>query len=281
MKRIIFFFFCCLLYGWGTIYAHEESYIIEAYGGPVKYQKNGTSIWMEVNRGLVLFSNDYICIEENGYVTIGYQNYPYNFNTPCNAKIYDLVKEKKNKNSKQYSQKSFLKTIGTNKSDTLPFHMKQIGAGRDRGTGKDTINYKALAKTLTWMGALACTKMEIPQINGITFNRIKTDEGALNFEYSNSSGRDYYINVLHVNKYTNKISLCYVITKEVKERACPITPNGYTSCNRGLNFPNTSDDVYILIALDYPYDSEKLNNKLTQLRIDTADKTDIHIKYMW
>ena len=282
MKKILLIFLC-LISGWSAIHAKEE-YIIEMYGGSVRYKNENSKEWQSVSNNLILSINDSICLEKGGYVTIGYRNTPYKFSSSCTARIYDLVREKRKEQSKQFTTISFLQEIGANKKKTSPFQMKQVGMGGPRGgddkTKTDTIDYERLSQTLAKVGALACSKKKSPKIKGIAFNKIITDEG-LCFEYSNSSGYDYYINVLHVNKRTKKISLCYVIMKDVKEQACPITPNGFTSCNREVYFPNTEDDVYVLIALDYPYDSYVLDNELIYYPIDAVGEVGSYIKYMW
>ena len=282
MKKILLILLC-FISGWSAIHAKEE-YIIEGYGGSVKYKKENSKEWRSVSNNLILFVGDLICLEKGGYVTIGDRHTSYNFSSPCTSEIKKLVQDKRNEQSKQFTTISFLQEIGANKKKTSPFQMKQVGIGGPRGgvdkTKTDTIDYERLSQTLAKVGALACSKKKSPKIKGIAFNKIITDEG-LCFEYSNSSGYDYYINVLHVNKRTKKISLCYVIMKDVKEQACPITPNGFTSCNREIYFPNTEDDVYVLIALDYPYDSYVLDNELFYYPIDTVCEDDVYIKYMW
>lgn len=281
MKRIMFIIFC-LIYGWTTIYSHEETYTIETCGGDAIYKKVGTSTWQAVHSDLVLFSNDSICLKGEGYVTIEYRNHSYLFKSPRLEKIYNIVQEKKKEDSKRYTKNSFLREIGANESKQTPFQMQQLGIGDGRGQGKDTIDYEILAATLASIGALVCTETESPQIKGISFEQFNVDEKGLNFEYSNSSGKDYYINVLHVNKRTNKISLCYVIMPNGQKCGCPITPNGYVSCNREIYFPDTPDDIYFLMALDYPYNSYELDNELVYHTINMANnKVDIHIKYMW
>ena len=284
MKKIVLIFLCFVC-GWSALHAKDE-YIVEMYGGSVKYKNENSNDWRTVYNNLILFTNDLICVEKGGYVTIGYRNTPYKFSSPCASKIYDLVSEKRKEQSMQFTLKSFLQEIRANRGEVSRFQMRQSGIGKSRGGDdsdtiyRDTIDYIQLAKTLAKVGSIAFTEKESPQIKGITFNKIITNEG-LSFEYSNSSGQDYYINVLHVNKRAKKISLCYVIMDNVKEQACPITPNGFISCNRGIYFPSTPDDVYILIALNYPYDSDKLDNWLTRYTIDASGKINSSIKYMW
>jgi len=267
-----------LLIGWGVALAQYE-YMIEACGGKVEYKKHESKEWHSLVKNMILTTMDSVRILKGGYLLVEYGNTPYRFTDPCAATIYELVNEKKNERAKHFTTKGLLKEIGTNKEQ--PLQMKQVGLGSKRGTVGSMLDYEALADTLSWIGLQACSGKESHIIQGVVFRKHKISEGELEFEFDNRTSKDYYINILHVNKRTERLSLCYVITSDVKEGACLITPSGFCSYAMDIFFPDTPDDVYILFALDYPYDSNALDTELMFHSINRVKNMDIDLKYMW
>lgn len=191
-----------------------------------------------------------------------------------------LTREQRIERSKHFTTKGLIREIGSGKTEG--FQMRQVGAGGTRAFGKKAeINYDALAETLAWIGGQACSGAKSPKVKGITFKRIEQPNGEWDFEFENHTSLDYHINVLHVHKRSKMVSLCYVIEHEVKMNACPVTPSGYCSCGMDIFFPNSDEDLYILIALEEPYDSYVLDNELPYYRTDKAQKKVETIQYMW
>ena len=286
MKKVLFVALC-LLCSWSTMYAQYE-YTVETFGGDVQYKTNASSQWQAVHAKLILSTNDSIWVKKGGFARIEYGNHPYEFTAPCISTIGELVKNKRTERSKHFSAKGLLREIGSD--NTQPFQMKQVGAGKMRQVGSggtrgdieiDIINYEALADTLTRIGAMACAGGKSPKVKGLVFVHHKPNKEEVGFDLENHTDKDYHMNVLHINKRTKKISLCYVVAPDVKENACPITPSGFCSCDMDIFFPDTKDDMYVLIALDYPYDSQKLDDELFYHRINEAKNIDVRIKYTW
>ena len=267
-----------LFLGLFAIYAQYE-YTIESCGGKVEFKKHESKEWQSLVKNTILVTMDSVRIPKGGYMLVEYGNTPYRFTNPCSGTIFELVYAKKNERAEHFTSKGLTKEIGTNKEQ--PLQMQQVGLGSRRGSVESPLDYEALADTLAWIGAQACSDKASPIIDGINFYKKQHSGDELDFEFENRTSQDYYINILHVNKRTKKVSLCYVITSDIKARACLITPSGFCSCAMDVYFPNTPDDVYVLFALDYPYDSEALDTELMYHQIDKAENMNVHFKYTW
>ena len=225
MKRI-FCFALCLLGGWSLSMAQSD-YKVKACDGNVTYKPIHGTEWRAVTVNQVLTSTDSVRIQSSGSVRIHYGDWVYSMSSPGKTTVYDIVTTQRAERANHFTTKGLLREIGTD--ETQPFQMAQVGAGGARGTGKD-IDYEALADQLTWIGAQACTGNKSPIVKGVTFRRNKLSNGDWEFEFENKSGKELYINILHVNKRDKTLSLCYVITPEIKQNAYPMTPSGFCSC---------------------------------------------------
>ena len=198
---------------------------------------------------------------------------------PGKVSVLTMVNDAKNEKSRNIS-KGVNREIKTGKTQLMEYSMRVVGVGTRAVQSSDTI--EMYADQLIWIGARAISMAQNPSIKGITYQRILTESGEVEFEMENQTDKDYYMNVLHINKREKKLSLCYVITSQVKPNTCLVTPSGYKSCSLGVSFPNTADDVYVLVVFDKPYDSEALDNELYYRQITpNAKKIDAGIQYCW
>ena len=282
MKRILSFSLSILC--WANTYA-QSYYFVEA-GGDVQYKKTSSSQWHTFSKGstLVLAGTDSICINNGGYAKIDDGNTPYYFTSTCKSTAKVMVRNKKTEQATNFSINGLNKEIGSEEKE--PLRMSQVGAGKARSLVSDPNNYDLLSDQLTWVATLACSGANSPVLNGLTLNKRKQDDEQIDFELENKTNIDFYMNVLHINKRTQTISLCYVIPREVKHSACLMTPGGYRTYNLGIHFPDTKDDVYVLVAFKAPYDSDKLDSKLIQrvFHLDTVpniSQTEIPFLYKW
>lgn len=278
MKRILSILLC-LTTGWICAQA-QTKYRVGSFKGDVQYKQRGSApSWKTVELDLILEAPDSISLAEGSMIRIidTERNRIYNSRGAVKEPVYKIVNEAKNSLAARILRGMNISLRG-DKRDTIAHSMKVLGAGT---RGEQAIDYDELAEQLAWIGAQACSGAKSPKLDGITLKRYKLSGGELDFEFENRTEQDYHINVLHVNKRTHSLSLCYVITPEIKANACPITPSGFCSCAMDVYFPDTTDDVYILIALKEPYDSNALDNELMYHRTDKAKKTKTDILYMW
>ena len=281
MKRILFI----LLFGACGWLGMQAQYRVFTVQGDVKYktiQKGAT--WLNIQEDVSLQATDTLLILKDSYVRIEFipQNKIFKISTQGKFAVHEGVEKVKNDNAKRILQ-SLNKEISSGKTIAMQqsiHSMEILGAGA-RACQNQSIDYDALAEQLAWIGAQACSGAKSPTLDGITLRSHKLSDGELDFTFENHTKTDYHINILHVNKRTHSLSLCYVITPEVEANACPITPSGFCSCAMDVYFPDTEDDIYVLVAFREPYDSYALDNELLYHRTDTAKKTKTEIKYMW
>lgn len=281
MRRFLFITLC-ILCGWVSGHAQFRVY---SYEGKVRYKKAGQEArWNAVEEDTELTSADSLYVPRKGTIRIEYipQSKTYTIKGERKNDLYQLVRDAKNTLASRIL-KGLNISILSGEKDTMgnSIHAMEVLGGSSRATGESAIDYDQLAEQLAWIGAQACAGKPSPTIDGITLKRHKLSGGELDFEFDNLTDNDYYINILHVNKRTHTLSLCYVITPEVKANACPITPSGFCSCAMDVYFPDGQDDVYVLVALKEPYDSYVLDNELLYYRTDKAKKVQTDIQYMW
>ena len=272
MNRIILL--AIFLVGCVTMYA-QSNYQIIAYKGAVEYRTASVD-WRPVQSNLTLRSIDSIRIHKSASVEINYRNENYLFTLPCTDNMYSLLRQGRTARTSHFSMAGVLKEINSGKKE--PVRMLQVGAGEARGTLSE--DYDLIADQLVWIGSQAAHGTEISPIEGIVLNQIVHVDNKVEFELINNTDRDYCMNVLHINKRTRTLSLCYVITDDIKKEACLVTPRGYKTCGMDIYFPNTEDDLYVLVALDSPYNSMVLDEELSYRRIsENTQNVDSKILY--
>lgn len=281
MKRVLIIPLC-LFCGYLGVLAQYRVY---AYEGQVMCKNPAKqSAWKAVVEDMELSATDSLYIAPKAVIRVEYmpQNKTYTIRGEAKNNIYQLIRDAKNTLAVRILRGLNISILSGQK-DTMShsIHAMEVLGGVSRATQVSSVDYDNLAEQLAWIGAQACTQKKSPIIDGVTLKRHKLSGGELDFEFDNLTDNDYYINILHVNKRTHTLSLCYVITPEVKANACPITPSGFCSCAMDVYFPDGQDDVYVLVALKEPYDSYTLDNELLYYRTDKAKKVQTDIQYMW
>lgn len=272
MKRI--FLLAVLVVGYAVSYAQTSCQIV-AYKGVVEYRTTSTD-WKRVHNNLTLLSIDSIRIHESSEVDIFYRNENHHYAAPCTSAVYVLLKKDKSKRASHFSIAGVLKEIQS--GETEPIKMRQVGIGKSRDTLYE--DYDLLADQLEWIGSQVANGAAIPPIKGISLIQIAHTDKEVEFELVNNTDRDYCMNVLHINKRTGTMSLCYVITDDVKEESCLVIPRGYVLGGLDTYFPRTEDDLYVLIALESPYNSMALDDELSYRKIsENIRKVELNILY--
>ena len=311
MKRIMILTLCAIC-GWAAL---QAQYNIDYCSGNVKFKTNGSETWQKAEVDISLQDNDILWLHKGCSVRVEVAeqgNYKvYHLSDAEQHTMSQWIAQAKKKNS-LLVMKGLNTKFNTGMTQTMAHTMAILG-GISRGFSLDesepmdtlsSYDYKTLAEQLAWIGAQACSGAESPVVNGIAFIR-KPVGKELEFEFYNQTDKNYYMNILHVNKRTGLTSLCYVIIPEEPKKedvsnapdvtsmfdvvetpnneanSCPITPSGFSTCFMEMYFPNTSDDVYVLVAMDKPYDTYELDNELYNHPIDKAQNSNIDIKYMW
>ena len=279
MKRLLFILLCAMC---ASSVTHAQ-YRVYAHQGDVQYKRHAegaSSKWQPISDDLALASIDSVKISDGASVRIEFIQ-PHTIYTSSHVGItavVDLVRKAKNENARHIG-KAMNREIASGRTQPVNMHaMGVIGSGSRAIISSDSL--EILADMFAWIGAQACTDAPSPLVKGFKFKRHKVG-GEWDFEFENGTDKDYHMNVIHVNKRTKTVSLCYVVTPEIEAEACPITPSGFCTCALDVYFPDTSDDVYVLVATEMAYDTSEMDNELLYHPIDKAKKSDMNVKYMW
>ena len=90
------------------------------------------------------------------------------------------------------------------------------------------IEMKDLVKTWAWLAQQACNDKLQNTDSELVLQRYDTPDGTF-FEIQNTSDKAYYVNVLHVDRQTKKVNLCYIIKQEDSEDAYASPPYSTTT----------------------------------------------------
>ncbi|MBO4518922.1 MAG: hypothetical protein J5704_02660 [Paludibacteraceae bacterium] len=282
MKRILSIALC-LLCGW---FIAQAQYRIFSCSGKIQYKTaSSTSKWAPAEKNVLLADADLLKLTNGSVVCVEYipRHQLYRWKQTGTLSVEQLVEKAKQENARHIA-KSLNRDISSGNKQPMTLSMDILGAGTRAfnpfSTEEGSYTMEELAEELAWIGAKACSGAESPKVEGLVLTRFDFGD-VLDFEFSNATDKDYHMNVLHVNKSTKSASLCYVVTPEVEEYSCPVTPSGFCTCAMDLLFPNTEDDIYVLVALENPYDSYALDNELKKYSIDNAKEHNINIQYIW
>lgn len=282
MKRVIVILFCAVC-GWVSVLA-QDHYRIYSHTGKVEYKLALSDIpWQQVQDGMELSIIDSVRIPEGGKVRILHvePNMLYKPIESGTKDVYHWIKAAQNANS-NHIRGTILVDVFSGQKKQIDVHDMRVLGASVRGTqSRDTL--EQMADMFVWIGAQACSGKPSPKVEGITFKKNKVF-GEWDFVYENHTSKNYFINVLHINKLTDNVSLCYVLTPSSKKEettVCPIVPSGYCQCGMDLFFPASENDVYVLVATEIPYNTDDMDIELSRHSIKTAKKSDLDIKYMW
>lgn len=281
MKRILYFLFCALCLS--TAAQAQELYCIHQFAGTVEYKRALTKDpWQPVVKGTELRSIDSLRLAPGASVRVmnmvSRHVYPYEKQGKTN--IYYLIQAAKDADSERIKD-GLITDISSGKTVKRNIHdMKMVGAAI-RGGVHSGDSLRQMAQMLAWIGAQACSGQPSPVVPGLTFKKISAfDE--YDFICENNTDKNYFTNVLHINKLTGRVSLCYVTTyKGSGSTVCPIVPAGFCQCGTDIYFPASKNDVYVMIATEIEFDTDVMDRELARHPIDKAQNTHFDIKYIW
>ena len=241
-----------------------------------------TNQWLPADKSAILTIVDSIRIGENGHVNI--TNLERNKKIPSLSigvlSIGQIIKEAEKKESKSILEVLLSVLIKIKKKNGRNNGMSTIGA-QQRGLILNDGKIRDLANCMAWIGKQVMDKQYTNATKELVLHRNITDDG-VSFAIENATGRTYCVNVLHVNCKTQTPSLCYIVTEEEQDVWNVTIPPSCTYVFSEFVFPNTADDLYILVATEESYDTESLNNELLWNKIDNATKpVTMNVIYTW
>ena len=261
----------------------QAQYRIYAYKGAVEYKSkmSGEINWTQVKEHVNLSAADSIRIPKGGCVRIEHIK-PHMIYTTFKegaTTVYSIIEKAKSENARHICN-GINKEMATGKTKSMEMRQMTVLGSSSRSTGEED-NTEKIAEEFAWIGALVCsTYSQANKADGLMLQKyLVGDEWT--FEMENATDKDYYLNVIHINKQTNSVSLCYVLTMETGQDACPLTKSGYSTYAPDMLFPNTKDDVYVLVATEEAYDSFAVDNELSFLSINEVQPSSLTIKYTW
>lgn len=279
MKRLLFLLLCA-----GLCAALHAQFRVYSFNGQIKYKSRTADTygpWTSVRNDLSLTTLDSLWIPEGASIRIEdvRPHVIYNSSQTGRMYVYDIVRQAKKGNAMRIT-KAMNVEIASGKKTTMNEHMMSVIGSGSRACILNNDTIEMLAEMFAWIGAQACTKAKSPTVAGIVFKRYRVGDD-WDFEFQNRTDKDYHINIVHVNKRTNTASLCYVVTDEIAAEKCPLTPSGFSTCALEVFFPNSEQDVYVLVATEFSYDTEALDNELIYHPVDKARPANLDVKYTW
>lgn len=275
MKRILF----CLLLCAGCLYAHALiPYSIYEWEGDVLYKGEKDNQWKPVVKGVKLIISDSIRISKGSYVWLVDQDRHEKIKSLSDGvlSIGNIVEKAHNADSKNILAGIHDELKKKNMMNNNPCSMTVKGATLREISGSNSI--KMLARNFAWIGKLAVERRLNHPTEGFVLHKREVS-GELSFAIENSTMEKYCVNVLHINKETGIISLCFVISR-ADSSYINILPNCCYAFSR-LTFPNTENDVYVLVATTEPYNSEALDDELYYHKISAAKAEDEKINILY
>ena len=283
MKRVFLLLFSAVCLG--TAVQAQDVYRIHECFGKVEYKLAfSNDPWQPVYKGLELCSMDSLRYGKNDSVRVMYVSTRNVYNSLSKKarknNIFFFVEDAKNADAQHISEGIFTSLFTGKRTKPEVHEMKMVGASA-RGSVQSGDTLKRMAEMFAWIGAQACSGQPTPKQMGLSFRK-KDAFGEWDFIYENNTGKNYFMNVLHVNKLTGTVSLCYVTTyKGSGSTSCPIVPTGYCQCGLDIYFPASENDVYVMVATEIEYDTDAMDKELARHPIDKAQKNDMDIKYLW
>lgn len=278
MKRVVFFL---ALIGLSTIApAQKNEYVVYDWFGQVHIKAYRGQEWFPVQKNQPASIQDSVNIGEDGTLRIldRKTNLIYRSTTTGQMRLYAIVSEARKQDSHILAAVCRDVLNGAHRSADAP-SMQVVGV-TTRQTSDDSSMEDSIVSTFGW---LACRVYNGELINNAAELILKSHAVAdgIWFEMQNQSEKGYFVNVLHLNKKTKKVSLCYII-EQAQEPDAPYIylPAGTTMRLEKLIFKTDSEeDKYILVGTEDAYIPEQIRDNLNRMDIDAAQP--LYHKYTW
>ena len=266
MKKILFFYLCAI----GAIVFAQKPYNVYDWSGGVQIKEYKTSQWSPVQKNKAISGLDSVDVDKKGYLRIidTRSNLIYKSTSTGKMRILTIINDAKKQNSHTLAAVNQELMKGAHSSSNTP--TMQIAGATTRGN-EDGELIDSISSTLAWLAKMTYRNQLSNHSSEVILKRHDVPEGTF-FEIKNSSDRGYYVNVLHFNKQTQKVNLCYII-EQAEEPDTPFLylPQGQTMQLQNLMF-NIDDtrDIFILVGTEDQYIPEQVQSTLQYLDLDSA-----------
>lgn len=267
MKKILFFYLCAV----GAIVFAQKPYNVYDWSGDVQIKEYKTSQWLPVQKSQAISGLDSVDVDKKGYLRIldTRSNLIYKSTSTGKMLMFTIINAARKQNSHSLAAVNHELMKGAHSSSNTP--TMQIAGATTRCSDEDVSHIDSITSTLAWLAKMAYSNQLANHNYELIMKRHDVPEGAF-FEIKNTSKRGYYVNVLHIDKQTQKVNLCYII-EQAEEPETPFLylPQGQTIRLQNLMF-NIDDtrDIFILVGTEDQYIPEQVQSTLQYLDLDSA-----------
>ena len=275
MKKILFFYLCAI----GAIVFAQKPYNVYDWSGGVQIKEHKTSQWSPVQKNKAVSGLDSVNVDKKGYLRIidSRSNLIYKSMSTGKMRMLTIINDAKKQNSHTLAAVNQELMKGAHSSSNTP--TMQIAGATTRGD-EDGELIDSISSTLAWLAKMTYRNQLSNHSSEVILKRHDVPEGTF-FEIKNTSTKGYYVNILHLDKQTQKVNLCYII-EQAEEPDAPFLylPQGETMQLQNLMFNiDKTKDIFILVATEDQYIPEQVQSTLQYLDIESAQPLYRRYKY--
>ena len=275
MKKAIFFLSLCFL---SISVLAQKPYTVYDWTGKASIKEYKTQQWNPVKKNQAVSGLDSVSIDKNSTLRIidTRSNLIYKSTKTGKMRILTIINDAKNQNSRTLSAVNQELLNGAKGSSGVP-SMQVVGA-TTRGSDDDAL-MDSIASTFGWVAKNALNGNLIRNSSDLVLKCNTLPEGVY-FEMHNNSSKGYYVNVLHLNKQTKAMNLCYII-EQSQEPDAPFIflPQGESVKLNNLIFNQSQSDIFILVGTEDQYIPEQMQSTLQYLDVESAQPLYHRYKY--
>ena len=241
MKRI--FLLSMLFAAYSTLFAAQSSYAVYEFRGDVLCKKSGEKTWTPVVKNMQLGILDSVYIAEGDYLRIRDEKADgvYRSVSAGKMRVMDLVVQAR-KQSRQRVEMQVNDNIRRTMNQEQP-SMNVYGTGT---RAKEEYEEKPESGPLDKILAAALIDSLPPMQTDLMLRKVVFGQ-AISFVIDNPTPLGYYVNVLHIDRETQVMTYCYSFNEDRDAALFYIYPGASVTFHDAW-FPNTPNDIYILIA---------------------------------
>lgn len=278
MKQLFFVLLLCT----GVICVHAELkyYSIYQWSGDVQYKRDMDGHWRIAETGVNLTISDSIFIGKDGAMML--EDLQFNNRITAHSKgkmdVMKVIDEASDANSESIFASIIKELKRKNQEKNRPCDMKIPAVIHRMVEPSESDIQDMIVNSFLWVGKQAVSRYLRNYKNDFILHKSDYDND-ISFAIENKTNNTYCVNVLHINRKTGIVSLCYVLNSSLAKYIN--LPPQCTYNFFSLTFPKTKDDIYVLVATEYAYDSESINNELLYHQITEAhgDRPALNIIY--
>jgi len=276
MKRVNIFLLLCFV---SIVVLAQKPYTIYDWSGQVRIKEYKGQQWLPVEKGKPVSGVDSVDIAKKGTLRIidTRSNLIYKSLNTGKMRVLAIINEAKNQHSRTLSAVNQELLNGAKGASSAP--TMQVAGATTRSDDNDN-RQDSIMSTFGWLANMAYKNELANNSSDIILKSHATKDGVY-FELQNTSDHGYYANVLHLNKQTRKINLCYI----VEQSQAPEAPYIYLPKDEAIQIAdmvfkiNPSDDIFILVGTEDPFIPEQMQNELPYLDIEAAQPLYNKFKY--